>query len=332
MSTSDKDSESSKSNDACELEEKLQNMKTVDADAVSICANCGKEGGDVNNICNKCKQVTYCNAACKKKHRHKHKKDCEEHLRLAAELHDSELFKQPPPQYGDCPICFLRLPSYYMGQNYMTCCGKMICSGCAFSPVYDNQGNEVDNQKCAFCRSPAPKSSEELIERYERRIQANDSQAIHNQGYYYRVGKYGFPQDYVKALELFHRAAELGHAKAYASIGYSYDNGEGVEADKAKARYYYELSAMGGDEDARYNLGIMEEKAGDLARAVKHFLIAIRSGDDESLKEIQELYSNGHATREDYAKALQLYQAYLGEIKSRQRDEAVAADEGYRYY
>ena len=45
------------------------------------------------------KSVKYCNAACKKKHRHKHKKDCEEHLRLAAEhaakLHDEVLFKQP---------------------------------------------------------------------------------------------------------------------------------------------------------------------------------------------------------------------------------------------
>ena len=63
-----------------------------DKDIVSICANCGKEGSDVNNICNKCKQVKYCNASCKKKHRHKHKKECEEHIRLAAEqsakLHD----------------------------------------------------------------------------------------------------------------------------------------------------------------------------------------------------------------------------------------------------
>ena len=96
----------------------LQNMSTADKD-VSMCANCGKEGSDANNICNKCKMVKYCNAACKKKHRHKHKKDCEEHvrlavekhdeeLRIAAELHDKKLFKQPPPR-EDCLICFLRM-------------------------------------------------------------------------------------------------------------------------------------------------------------------------------------------------------------------------------
>ena len=86
MSTSDickisnDDETSAKTDGVCELEEKLQKMSTVDDNHVSICANCGKEGDDVNNICNKCKQVKYCNAACKKKHRNKHKKECEEHI------------------------------------------------------------------------------------------------------------------------------------------------------------------------------------------------------------------------------------------------------------
>ena len=44
---------------------------------MATCAYCGKEGSDVNNECNKCHTVKYCNAACKKKHRKKHKKVCE---------------------------------------------------------------------------------------------------------------------------------------------------------------------------------------------------------------------------------------------------------------
>ena len=91
------------------------------------CANCGKEGTDVNNTCNKCKMVKYCNAVCKKVHKKKHKKKCEEHIRLAAEraaeLHDEELFRQPPPP-EDCPICFLQLPSLLKGYRYQSCCGK----------------------------------------------------------------------------------------------------------------------------------------------------------------------------------------------------------------
>ena len=61
-------------------------------------------------------------------------------------------------------------------------------------------------------------------------------------------------------------------------------------------------------------------------------MIAIKGGDNDSLKKIQELYSNGYATRGAYTKALQSYQAYLGEIKSAQRDEAAAVDEERPYY
>ena len=138
MSTSNKICKdgASKSNndDVCEMNEMLQQLSTADReDSISICANCGKEGSDVNNVCNKCKQVKYCNAACKKKHRHKHKKDCEEHVRLAVEhaakLHDEKLFKQPPP-LDDCPICMIRLPSLNRDRTYMVCCGKVICGGC----------------------------------------------------------------------------------------------------------------------------------------------------------------------------------------------------------
>ena len=109
MSTTDGNCKDGASNDTCELEEKLQNMNTADEsnNDVSVCANCGKEGA--NNICSKCNMVKYCNAVCKKVHKKKHKKDCEEHIRLAAEkhneelriaaeLHDEELFKQPHRQ------------------------------------------------------------------------------------------------------------------------------------------------------------------------------------------------------------------------------------------
>jgi len=312
----------------CELKEKLQNMNTSD-DNVSVCANCGKEGTSDNmNICNKCKQVTYCNAACKKKHRSKHKKACE---RRVAELHDEELFKQTPPE--DCPICFLRIPTLQSGYKYYVCCGKVICCGCIHAPVYDHQGNEVDNEKCPFCRVPTPHTDEEMIGRLKKRVEAEDPIAIYNLGVCYRDGTYGFPQDHIKALELFHRAAELGDSKAYGSIGYAYLHGRGVEVDnKKKANHYYELSAMGGDDTARYNLGNNEIRAGNYDRALKHYMIAVRDGISNSLEAIKWLYSNGHATKEDYTKALRSYQTYLGEIKSEQRDEAAAADERNRYY
>ena len=163
-------------------------------------------------------------------------------------------------------------------------------------------------------------------------MEAKDPIAIYNLGGFYRDGVFGFPQDYTKALELWHRAGELGCADAYCRIAYVYSKGVGVKVDKKKAKHYYELAAIGGNEVARHNLGGNEAIAGNYDRALKHWMISIRSGDPQSLERIKLLYSKGRATKEDYMKALQSYQAYLGEIKSLQRDKAAAADERYRYY
>jgi len=198
--------------------------------------------------------------------------------------------------------------------------------------IYDDQGHEVDNEKCPFCRTPHP-TSEEVIERLKKRVDLDDANAIFNIGVCYQDGLFEFPQDHTKALELFHRSAELGYTGSYTNIGYAYQHGQGVEVDKKKAVYHYEQAAIGGHEIARYNLGLVEKKAGHYERAMGHWVIAVRSGDNNSLNAIKDSYSNGHATKEDYTKALRLYQAYLGEIKSRQRDEAAAFNiEKYRYY
>ena len=339
MSNSCKDG-ASKSNDdgVCDVNNMLQNMNTDDNNNASVCANCGKEGSsdEINNTCNKCKMVKYCNAACKKKHRHKHKKECEEYVRLAAkraaELHDEELFKPPPPA-EDCQICFLRLPHLMQtGSKYQSCCGKVICSGCIHAPVYDNQGNEVDNEKCPFCRIPTPYTNEEAIERLKKKIKAGDARAFYILGCFYSDELLGFPKDHTKALKLFLRAGELGFANAHYHIGDAYMIGKGVENDKKKATYYYELGALRGCQLSRFNLGINEALAGNFKRAIKHYLIAVEGGNSASLNVIKKLYTLGHASKEDYTKALQSYQTYLGEIKSSQRDEAAAAHECYRYY
>jgi len=81
-----------------------------------------------------------------------------------------------------------------------------------------------------------------------------------------------------------------------------------------------------------HNLGVNEKEEGRMDRALKHYIIATKDGCIESLEGIKRLYSDGYATKDDYAKALRSYQAYLDEIKSDQRDEAAAADDGNRYY
>ena len=305
----------------------LNNISTADKeDDMPVCANCGKEGSNVTNTCNKCKSVKYCNAACKKKHRHKHKKECE---RRVAELHDEKLFKQPPSK-EDCPICMITLPLLPSGRVYMACCGKIICRGC----IYAVQEKDTVVGLCPFCRTPPPPSNAEMTKMYNKRIELNDANAMYNWGCRYRKGDYGQQQNHAKALKLFLRAGELGHTDAYYGVAKAYIMGRGVERDEKKAIYYLELSAIRGEMLARHKLGLFEERAGNANhhRALKHFKIAAGGGNHNSLMKIQGLYTTGDATKDDFETALRSYQAYVDEIRSEQRDEAAAANDGWKYY
>ena len=306
-------------------QQQIDDLSNNENDKIELCANCGKEGISLN-ICNKCKEATYCNAACKKKHRSKHKTKCE---RRVAEIRDEALFKEPPPQHGDCPICFLQLPTMNSGRMYKECCGKKICTGCAHAPVYDHQGNIIADEKCPFCRTPDPTSEKEVNERLEKRMEVGDAYAFLLMGNYYDSGQYGVPQDSAKALECWHKAGKFG----YNNIGTAYYNGDGVERDEKMAKHYFELAAIEGNVAARCNLGLNEYDAGNWDRALKHFMIAVRGGDTDSVDVIRELYMDGRVAKDHYANALRSYQAYLNEIKSDQRDKVAAAlGDGYGYY
>ena len=175
---------------------------------------------------------------------------------------------------------------------------------------------------------------EEMVEMIKKRVDAGEAYAIYYLGCHYQNRENGFPQDYKKALELFNQAGELGCALAYNSIGVAYfkGRGEGVNVDKKKSIHYLELAAMKGDMMARHNLGCSEGICHYFDRALKHYMIAVKCGYTKSLNQIKKLYTSGHATKDDYTEALQSYQTYLGEIKSRQRDEAAAFSEEFRYY
>ena len=142
-----------------------------DDDIISLCANCGEgeeSAGDLK-ACTACKMVKYCNRDCQTAHRPQHKKACK---KRAAELHDEKLFKQPPPA-EDCDICMLLLPSLDTGSKYKGCCGKRICSGC----IYAVAKRDKKEQKCPFCRTPAP-TSKEMIEQLNKRMKVDDAEAI----------------------------------------------------------------------------------------------------------------------------------------------------------
>jgi len=281
-------------------------------DGATACASCGKEGnGDDMNTCNKCKEVKYCNAACKKKHRSKHKKKCE---RRVAELHDEQLFKEVEPE--ECPICFLPMPIDNNTSQFQTCCGKRICNGCKLA-MKMRKGKKL----CPFCRMP-PKSGAEAITRMKKLVDKGDANALSNLGLIYFRGNHGLPRDYQKAHELWNEAGDLGCAEAYYNLGIVYRRGDGLEVDMKKAKHYYELAAMKGHIKARHNLGVLEGDLVNDQRAFKHLIIAAKAGTKESLKLVKLGFIDGQVTKDEYEKTLRAYHERQKEMKSDARDKA----------
>ena len=100
------------------------------------------------------------------------------------------------------------------------------------------------------------------------------------------------------------------------------ESGDGVEQHVGKAFHHYKLATIGGDEKARHNLGLIEAYNRDYDIAMKHFMIAARSGNEESLKAVGAGYKQKHVTKDEYAMTLRAHQHSCDEMKSEQRMKA----------
>ena len=295
---------------------------TNNEDTVSSqCVNCSKGEGDCASLkqCVACKMVKYCSRDCQISHRPQHKKACK---KRAAELHDEALFKDPPPE--ECPLCMLPLPVPFSAQaTFESCCGKVICNGCIFAMDMIMPGRGGDLGLCPFCRENPPKSVEDDNERIKKLADNGNAEGCNELAILYFDGAYGLPQDLLKANELWRKGADLGCAEACLSLGVSYRNGRGVEVDKKKAKHYYELAAMKGNVQARFNIAAFEHNEGDGWRAKKHMIIAAKSGCKDALDVVKHGYMNSNVhTKDEYEMILRAHQQRRDEMKSDMRDKA----------
>ncbi|EJK66786.1 hypothetical protein THAOC_12257, partial [Thalassiosira oceanica] len=136
-------------------------------------------------------------------------------------------------------------------------------------------------------------------------------------------GKHGLQKDVRKAVELWTEAAELGSIDALYNLG-----AEGVQEDKAKAAELFEKAAMQGHVLSRHNLGCIEGDKGNHDRAVRHLLISAKVGSKDSIETIKMMFTNGVATKAQYAEALKGYQDAVEEMRSHDRDEAKRLGDG----
>ncbi|MBR1120850.1 SEL1-like repeat protein [Bradyrhizobium lablabi] len=131
--------------------------------------------------------------------------------------------------------------------------------------------------------------------------------------FHYQLGRALYAvQDYPAALASYKKAFELGNTRALYALGSMYDNGEGVERDPARARFYYEIAAEMKFAPAIVSLGLQQERGlgGDRnpAKAYALYQRAADLGDAKAINKLGELTEKGLGVEANVKQARALYE------------------------
>ena len=257
--------------------------------------------------------------------------------KLGEELEGSDLFAPLPPT-EDCAICLVPLSRMAANSVYKSCCGNTICVGCAREneASIKKQNEEKNGGKkvaltCPFCRE-LPPTPNEYVRLLEERALKNDHIALRNLGGAFMKGKYGLPQDDLKALDCFIRAVELGSLEACGKIGLDYNEGNGVAVDKERAALFNRISALRGDISARHNIGGFEYDSGNHEIGIRHWKIAAEAGMQPSIDALKKIYNadgkypgKEFITKECMDSIYRVCHDAQEEVKSEEREKHCAA-------
>ncbi len=109
----------------------------------------------------------------------------------------------------------------------------------------------------------------------------------------------GVEQDYAKALEWYEKAEEAGDIRAMTNLGWLYEYGNGVEQDYAKALDWYRKAAEAGDARAMTSLGRLYEYGNgveqDYAKALEWYEKGAEEGNAVSMLSLGWLYEKGNS-------------------------------------
>ena len=151
--------------------------------------------------------------------------------------------------------------------------------------AFDSEENENKLKELSECCK---------AEKYLERAKKGYESAQYIVGMYYELGSV-FPKDEEKAAMWYEKAAKQGHADAQSKIALFYLLGKGVEENGEKAAKYNIKAVEQGSVLAMHNLasqyayGVGVEK--NFYKAIELFEMAIKNGDDDSNRLLEELYS-----------------------------------------
>ena len=263
--------------------------------------------------------------------------------KLEEEFEGVDLFAPLPPT-EDCAICLVPLSPVISNAIYKACCGKEICRACygENEEAINKQNEEKSAGKklaltCPFCREPIPTSNEEENARLQARCMQNDHIAFTQTAVCYRDGKYGTAKDYLKALDCFIRAVELGSPEACTGIGDSYLVGSGVSANNERAALFWRVGALRGSIISRHNIGVHKYHTfGNHEIGIRHWKIAAEAGYQRSLNRLKSIYNDKEPGKEfiskDYLESTyrSCHEAQM-EVKTEEREKHRCEEYMYKY-
>lgn len=115
-------------------------------------------------------------------------------------------------------------------------------------------------------------------------------------------------QEDIQAAQTAMQKAGQGDAEAQYILGIMYEDGSGVEQNRAKAFLWYEKSALQGYKDAQSTLAWMYDIGNgapqDYYKAAQWYKKAAMQGDPESQNRLAYLHQIGLGVEQDYSQAL----------------------------
>ena len=231
--------------------------------------------------------------------------------KLKDEVKNVTLFGPLIPR-EECPICFVPMPRREDQISYKACCGKHICEACNRHSIETCVKTAiVDNQRlqwhCPFCRSGSVLwNDEESIEGIQKRVLANDLDAMLYLSGDYEDGSPLFEKDDIAAIRLQLQAAESGYPKAIARLAdRCFEGGSAVPRNFVYALHLANAAARKGYVPAYSLLGAMLKDTTDAMLkknitaddsellVAKCFQFAARDGDKVGMECLDKLKKEG---------------------------------------
>ena len=249
----------------------------------------------------------------------------------------------------ECPICFHVLPLRSSERVYHSCCGQVICNGCAVGtqctqlkepqPQFKELGRIIEGTTpeeeqfrlikkygmkiytCPYCRAPVPTSKEEALQRLYARIEIRNhdyTEAVNVVGGCYMEGQYGLPQNVTRAEEFFKKAYDLDDPKAASNLYDLYH--QHYPDQKEKEMEYLVRGEQLGNLKCIKTLALIATRSGNMEETIRLCVKLARVGEDTSTLLI--FYQNKLLSKDVLASTLRANQSVKDEVKTKRRDFA----------